>query len=123
MNQAEEVERVPGLEFDVWWGLAAGPLSWGINEGTDYAITSHACSSGHFYVLHVTSLICLLLALSGFVLAFVVHRKLPHDPEREEQLPRDRAYFLSMVGMGMSLAFGLIVLAQTIPQWILSPCS
>jgi hypothetical protein len=123
MTEAQQAERIPALEFEVWWGLIAGPLAWALNEGTDYALTQHACSTGHFYVLRVTSVVCILVALSGFALAFAVHRRLPRDPETEEELPRDRAYFLCIVGIAMSIAFAIIVISQVVPQWILSPCS
>ena len=123
MHQAQQAERIPAVQFDVWWGLIAGPLAWGLNEGASYATTQHACSTGHFYVLRIIAAACVVIALSGFVLAFAIHRRLPRDPATEEELPRDRAYFMAVVGMAMSLSFALIVLAQALPQAILSPCS
>ena len=123
MTEPQQSERVPAFELDVWWGLIAGPLAWGLNEGASYAITQHACSTGHFYLLRIIGAISVIMAMSGFLLAFAIHRRLPHNPETEEQLPRDRAYFMAFVGMAMSLAFALIVIAQALPQVVLSPCS
>jgi hypothetical protein len=123
MAEAQQAGRIPSSQFPVWWGLIAGPLAWGLNEGASYALTQHACSTGHFYVLRIVSVICLLLAFSGFALALGVRRRLPHDPQSEEQLPRDRAYFLAVTGIAMSLAFATIVVSQALAQTVLSPCS
>ena len=50
-SEAQQVIDTPRLEFGVWWGIAAGPLAWGVDLGASYAVTQHACSTGHYYVL------------------------------------------------------------------------
>ncbi len=107
----------------MWWGVAAGPLAWGCDLGSSYAVAPHACSTGHFYVLHVISLVFFLIALSGFALAFGTYRRLPDNAEKQGHLPRDRAFFLSLVGIVMSLGFAIIIIAGAVPRWILSPCA
>ncbi|MBV9437665.1 MAG: hypothetical protein JOZ44_16520 [Acidobacteria bacterium] len=111
------------MEFGVWWGLAAGPISWAISEGLNYALTQHACSTGHVYVLRVTSIVFFLLALSGFASSSAANRGVPENARVKGHAPKDRAYFLSMVGIVTSLFFALIVAAESIPHWVMSPCS
>jgi hypothetical protein len=123
MKEAEHIADTPRLEAAVWWGVAAGPLAWGCDLGSSYAAAPHACSTGHFYVLHVISLVFFLIALSGFALAFGTYRRLPEQAEKQGHLPRDRAFFLSLVGIGMSLGFAVIIIAGAVPRWILSPCA
>ena len=123
MTGAQHIVDTPRLEFAVWWGLAAGPLAWGLDLGSSYAVAPHACSTGHYYVLHVITWICFLIALSGFVIALMSHRRLPRPASAEGHLPRDRAFFLSLLGITMSLGFSVVIIAETVPRWILDPCS
>src|SRR6185312_13801683 len=123
MAEAQQIVDTPRLEFAVWWGIAAGPIAWGCDLGLSYAIARHSCSTGHFYVLHVVSLVFFVVALTGFVLAFGMHRHLPEQADKQGHLPRDRAFFLSLVGIVMSLFFAVIIIAGAVPRWILSPCS
>jgi hypothetical protein len=121
--EAQNVIDTPRLEFGVWLGISAGPVGWALDLGFSYALAQHACSTGHFYVLHVISLICFVLALTGFVLAFGTYRHLPEKADKQGHLPRDRAFFLSLVGIVMSLFFAAIIIAEAVPRWVLSPCS
>jgi hypothetical protein len=123
MAEAQHIVDTPRLEFGVWWGVAAGPVAWGCDLGLSYAVAPHACSTGHFYVLHIVSLVFFVVALTGFVLAFGIHRRLPEQADKQGHLPRDRAFFLSLVGIVMSLFFAVIIIAGAVPRWILSPCS
>jgi hypothetical protein len=111
------------IETGEWWGMAAGPLAWGIDLGCSYAAAPHACSTGHYYVLRVISLICFLIALSGFVLAFGTHRRLPRSSDEHGHFLHDRAFFLSLAGIVLSLGFAVVIIAGSVPQWILSPCA
>ena len=75
MTETQPIVDTPRLEFAVWWGVAAGPVAWAFDLGFSYAVAPHACSTGHFYVLHIISLICFIVALTGFVLAFGTQRQ------------------------------------------------
>jgi hypothetical protein len=68
-------------------------VAWAFDLGFSYAVTPHACSTGHFYVLHIISLICFVVALTGFVLAFGTQRKMPERADKQGHAPRDRAFF------------------------------
>jgi len=123
MSETQSIVDTPRLEFAVWWGVAAGPVAWAFDLGFSYAVAPHACSTGHFYLLHIISLICFIVALTGFVLAFGTQRKMPERADKQGHAPRDRAFFLSLVGITMSLFFAVIIIAGAVPRWILSPCS
>ena len=123
MTEAERMTFDSRIGFGEWWGLAAGPLAWAFDLGSSYAATPHACSTGHYYVLHVISLVALAVALSGFVGAFHIHSRLPKEADKQGHLPRDRAFFLSLAGIGMSLWFVVVIIAESVPRWILSPCA
>jgi hypothetical protein len=105
----------------LWWGIAAGPVAWGCDLGISYAMTQHACSTGHYYVLHVITLIALAVALSGFFVALNTRRQLRSGDEKGGST-HDRAYFDTLVGIGFSAFFFVIIIAGAIPRWLLSPC-
>ena len=63
------------------------------------------------------------LFLTGFLLAIGTYKKMPERAEKQGHAPRDRAFFLSLVGIVMSLFFAVIIIAAAVPRWILSPCS
>lgn len=116
--QVDAGKTPPGI----WWGMVVGFLAWGLNLGISYVLEQHSCSTRHHYVLHVTSLICILLAFSGCITSFSEFRRLPSDTTEEGGSSFDRAHFQALLGIAFSLSFILVVIAATIPSLILNPC-
>jgi hypothetical protein len=108
--------------WGIWWALAAGFLAWGFDLGVSYVLEQHSCSTGHHYVLHVTSLLCALLAISGLVAGFWEFRRFPGNSKGEGPTRFDRAHFQALLGMALSIGFAVVVVAAAVPRWILSPC-
>ena len=106
----------------VWWSLAAGFAAWGTDLGLSYILEQHSCSTGHRYVLHAISLACFLIALSGFFVGFAELRSLPHHAKEEGGSRFDRAHFQALLGIAFSLSFAIVIIAGSVPRWILSPC-
>jgi hypothetical protein len=121
MQTEEAVQRgkAPGL---IWWAMCAGPVAWACDLGFSYVLEQHTCSTGHHYVLHVISIVCVLIALSGFLAALAGLGALPKDASDEGERPRDRTHFQVLFGMVFSLAFTIVVIAGAVPRWILHPC-
>jgi hypothetical protein len=107
----------------IWWSLAAGFLAWGLDLGFGYVLVRHACSAGRNTALAAATCICLLIALSGLIPGVIAYRRLPHDTSEEGGRPHDRAHFQALLGIAFSISFALIILAASVPQWILRPCS
>ena len=108
--------------WGIWWALVAGFLAWGLDLGLSYMLEQHSCSTGHHYVLHTISFVCVLVALSGFFTGFSELRRFPANTSEEGGSHFDRAHFQALMGAALSLAFTLVVIAGAIPRWILSPC-
>ena len=106
----------------LWWSLVAGFVAWGVDLGLSYVLEQHSCSTGHHYVLHVISIVCFMMALSGFATGVADFKRLPQDTAEEGGSRFDRAYFQSLLGMIFSLSFALVIIAGAVPRWILSPC-
>lgn len=108
----------PGL----WWSLIAGFAAWGFDLGFSYMLERHSCFSGHHYVLHVISVVCFAIALTGFATGLAEFRRIPGTASEEGGTHFDRAHFQALLGMGLSLCFAVVVIAGAVPRWILSPC-
>jgi hypothetical protein len=108
--------------WGLWWGLVAGFVAWGLDLGLSYMLEQHSCSTGHYYVLRIISSICMALALSGFALGFMEFKRLPENATEEGGSHFDRAHFQGLLGMAFSLCFAVVIIAASVPRWILSPC-
>jgi hypothetical protein len=73
-------------------------------------------------VLHVISIVCLAVALTGFATGRVEFRRFPGTTSEEGGSHFDRAHFQALLGMAFSLSFAVAIIAVSVPRWILSPC-
>jgi hypothetical protein len=122
MAKFEQVVKAGKTPWGLWWSLIAGFVAWAVDLSFSYVLEQHSCSTGHHYVLHLISIVCVLAALSGFVTGMNDFKRLPHDTAEEGGTRFDRAYFQSLLGMTFSLSFVLVIIAGAVPRWILSPC-
>ena len=122
MAELEQDIREGATPRLVWWSLVAGFAAWGIDLALSYILEQHTCSTGHHYVLHLISIVCVLIALSGFVLGYQDFKKFPPETNDHGGRRYDRAHFQALLGMAFSLAFTVVIIAGAIPRWILSPC-
>jgi hypothetical protein len=111
-------------------GVAAGPAAWVAQLIFDYALSSYACFprytpatvspppgwSGEAGVLLAVNLVCLILALAGFAIAFRRLREAGGargDGASEELAPPGRRRFLAICGIFASLGFAAAILFDT----------
>jgi hypothetical protein len=111
--------EAPGL---VWWTMFAGPVAWAFDLGVSYVLAQHTCSTGHHYVLHAITVVCAMIALSGFAAGWAAYNALPEEAREEGARPVDRAHFQVLFGIVFSLGFTVVIVAQGVPRWILNPC-
>jgi hypothetical protein len=117
-QQIQAGQTPPGL----WWSLAAGFAAWGLDLGFSYLLERHSCATGDRFVLHLVSMACFAMALSGFVTGLVEFRRFPGTTSEEGGSHFDRAHFQALLGMAFSLSFALVVIAGSVPRWILGSC-
>ena len=123
VTETEQTIRKGETPIQVWWSLLAGFLAFGGDLGVSYTLQQHACSTGHFYVLHVITWVAFAVAISGFVTGLRAFKNLPEDVHERARESHDRAHFQALLGMGFCLFFALAVIANGVPRWILSPCN
>ena len=111
----------PQPRFWLWYGILIGPISWAADQQISYSLVAHACSTGHFYLLHAITVIALLLALSGALVA-AINLGRTRAANMEGGRATDRSRFMAIVGIAASLGWTLVIIAMQVPRFILSPC-
>jgi hypothetical protein len=122
MADAEKTVERGQAPAALWWAMCAGPVAWAADLGFSYVLAQHSCSTGHHYVLHLITVVCFLIALTGAFSAYSQHARLPHEVSEEGPRPLDRAYFQILFGTVFSIAFAVVIIAGAVPRWILNPC-
>ena len=123
MANLERHIRIGKTPWGIWWSLIAGFLAWGADLGVSYVLEQHSCSTGHHYVLHLVSFVAFAVAMSGFAAGFFEFRQFPMETSEEGGSHFDRAHFQALMGIGFSLSFAVMIVAGSVPRWILSPCA
>jgi hypothetical protein len=116
------VEEVKGRgAAALWTGILVPPVTFGTDLLLSYALVQHACSTGHFYVMHAITVVAVLIALSAGFLSWREYTRIP-EADDEGGSPFDRAHFMAIYGMASALGFTLAMIAIAVPRFILSPC-
>jgi hypothetical protein len=103
----------------LWTALLAGPLAWLAMLEADYALAGWACTRGRHAVLHVVTAAALSLALGGGAMAWTAWRR---RRDEAEPLPTAARRFIALMGLGLSAAFAVAIVAGAIPPLILHDC-
>ena len=122
MAQLEHTVRegeAPGL---IWWAMFGGPVAWACDLGFSYVLQQHTCSTGHHYVLHLITVVCGVIALTGLLAGMAAYKRIPEDANDHGVRPMDRTHFQVLFGIVFSLAFTIVIIAEAVPRWILHPC-
>ena len=122
MARSDQQIQAGQTPLGLWWSLLAGFVAWGFDLGFSYMRERHSCSTCHPYILHVISVVCFAIALTGFGTGLVEFRRFPGTTSKEGGSHFDRAHFQALLGMAFSLSFAVVVIAGSVPRWILGPC-
>jgi len=122
MAELENTVRKGEAPALVWWAMFGGPFAWACDLGFSYVLQQHTCSTGHHYVLHVITVVCALIALSGRAAGWAAFTRVPREADDKGVRPMDRTHFQVMFGVVFSLAFTMVIIAEAVPRWILHPC-
>jgi hypothetical protein len=114
-----ETGKTPG---SIRWSLLAGALAFGSTLGVSYVLRLRACSQDAAYELRLVSIVAFLVAATGLIGGIVQFVRLPHDAEEKGGHPHDRAHFESLLGLALSTAFMVGIIALAVPGWLLQPC-
>lgn len=107
---------------DLWTGLLLAPAAFLLNLEVAYALVPTACASSTLLLVHAVHAVCLVLAALGAMTALRRWRLTGETWPGGAGGRLSRSRFMSGLGLFLSLLFVLVILAQWIPSFVLSPC-
>jgi hypothetical protein len=102
--------------------LIGGPAAVLLTQQAKYLLVAPACASGHVAPLHAAAVAGLLLAFGCGGLAFREWRNVGGEWPNHEGGSVGRTRFMAVLAMLIAASSALVMLAQWIPDWIVSPC-
>lgn len=106
----------------LWAGWVAGPAAWALHLMGSYLLVSMACETGDIWLLHGVTLVTLLMSLAAVAMAWrqwgQVGRYWPGSGDGETS----RIRFMAIMGLLLSALSALLIAAEGVPNFILSPC-
>lgn len=106
----------------IWLALLGAPMLTLLNLSIVYALVAPACAEQNTLPLHLVSAISLLLCLLFTFMAWQQWQQYGVLPEVAEDDASARKSFLPVVAVISGLLSALVIAAQWVPQWVLSPC-
>ena len=106
----------------LWSGLLLAPAAFLLNLEVAYALVPTACSTGARLLVHSVHLACLFLAAAGALIAWRSWRQTGETWPGGAGGRLSRSRFMAGVGLLLSLFIVMVILAQWIPSFVLSPC-
>lgn len=103
-------------------GVLVPPLATLAGMELSYGLVGPACESGGSAALHLTRLVTLLVVLGAGVIAWREWRAVGVTHPGDGGSPATRSRFLSWVGVFAAGLFALVVIAQWLAAFFLSPC-
>ena len=111
-----------------WPALLLSPMIALGNLTVTYALVTPACQYQQPVWIHAVTLLSFVVSLAFTVLALMDWRQyaMPaddfHVKDDTEDGPHSRKRFIAIVSTWCGALFTLTILAQSIAQWMLSPC-
>ena len=106
-----------------WPALLLAPSVALANASIAYALVTPDCSRQSTISLHAVSVVCLLLCVAATWPALANWSRGRAIPPLASDAAASRAHFLAQVGAMTGLLSTLVVLAEWLPVWMLSPCA
>jgi hypothetical protein len=106
-----------------WPALLVAPLIAFTNVAIAYALVSPSCSRQQLTDLHLLTIVSLLVCFVVTVPAALNWQRARALAGPDEAAAQARHRFLSQMGTMAGLLSALVVLAEWLPVWIVSPCA
>jgi hypothetical protein len=106
----------------VWFTFLAGPFAWLFHLLGSYLLVPYACEYGLTILIHVTSLLALALAAAGGAVGLTTWRRMGQTLQLEAGGPVGRSRFMAACGVANAIGFGLVIIGQWIPTFLMNPC-
>jgi hypothetical protein len=105
-----------------WVGVLGSPTAWGLQILSGYGLSGYSCHVDSVAPLAILGIVCGIIAIgSGLVALRQWQLVMPHG-WRDLDDPEDRAAFMGILGVALSLLFVLLILMTGIANVVLNPC-
>ena len=146
-SERNKPEDSPGNEatrrqvIGLWTGILAGPALWFTHQQVSFVLVPWVCDHGGVMWLHAATAVLLVGTLAAGLLARKYWRaervemiQTPDPAARTSPAADDapvpvsrtaehqRVRFMAMLGMLSSVFFGLVIIAQELPNFFIDPC-
>lgn len=113
-----------GGKLALWTGVLGGPVAWAIQFQIGYTLCRFSCTREHLAAVHhaltlatlIAAVACTLLALREW------RRSGPPGSHGDEGGALGRSRFLAALGVLSSGLFSIVIVAEWVPMFFLSPC-
>ena len=108
----------------LWTGVLGGPLAWALQMQAGYALVRFSCPRHWLSIIHhAVTLLLLAAAVACTVVAWREWQRVGRGkPQSAEGGVAGRSRFLAVLGIFDSGLFSLVIFAQWLPLFFLSPC-
>jgi hypothetical protein len=105
----------------LWIGVLGGPLVWAADLQVAYWLVYHACHTNSMMLLYVETVLAMVLCAVPCAIAWRMFRQFPQGEDGGGQAD-DRARFMAITGVGLSLMSFIVLIAAAVPRLVLTPC-
>lgn len=105
-----------------WVGLFLAPAVFFVHLQLAYLLVPWACEKQTTLWLHVAGVASVVLAAAGTAVAWLTWMRIGRDAPGEAGGPAPRARLLAVSGFATSAMFVLLLLAQWVTAFFISPC-
>lgn len=116
-----EMSEGSGLA-EQWLGLLLAPAVFFAHLQIAYMLVPWACAHDGTLWLHVIGFVAVLLAAAGTATAWRAWNRAGRETPGDGGGALPRARFLAVTGLGGSALFVLLLLAQWVSGFVISPC-
>jgi hypothetical protein len=103
--------------FSLWTGLLLAPAAWLLQMQISYALVPWSCSHQERSALYITTVVFLAISGGAILISWKNWQAIAQDNPAAK-----RARFMALLGILIGTMFSLVIIAQGIPRFIISPC-
>ncbi len=122
MTNADEAPPAQPHALRQLAAFAAGPAAVLVSMQAKYALVPWACAHGTTFVLHAIAAAGVAAATASILVAHHEWRRGGGGWPDDEGGVRGRTRFLGMLALLLGAASLIVILAQWVPELVLSPC-
>ncbi|SFU84194.1 hypothetical protein [Halomonas korlensis] len=106
----------------LWSGWVIGPAAWALHLLGSYLLVPKACEAETVWLLHAVTLVTLMLGLAGVVVAWRQWTRAGRRWPGSGDDGTSNIRFMAVMGLLISALSSLLIVAEGVPSFFLSPC-